>query len=656
MFIRDRLPSLPLLILGVALLAQPLPGRTAEIGAEIKAFALPDMHGRERSLSEFADNQLVVVAFLGTECPLARLYAPRLQEICDEYQARGVAFIGVDSNQQDSLTEISAFAEHYGVKFPLLKDRDQSVADQLGVERNPHVVVLDKNRVIRYSGRVDDQYGLGSSSGYARTKVNRRDLATALDELLSGKEVSERNVKALGCLIHRTTKKAPQGDITFTKHIAALLQTRCVQCHRANEIGPMALTDYDEVVGWADMIREVVSENRMPPWPANPEFGHFANDARLTDEEKQLLFAWVDNGCPHGDPKDLPAPREWTDGWQIPQPDQVVRMGTSFDVPAEGVIPYQYFVVDPNWTEDKWIRAAEARAGNRSVVHHIIVFVIPGGASSMLNTLVDKDGHVNTEMIERLRTARESGARANGSRSETAGSRREGRGGLGAGLAGLEGRGGGLTAYVPGHVPSVYPAGVATFVPKGSKLIFQMHYTANGKAQQDQSYVGVVFADPATVSQRVHGGAVGNRDLTIPPNLNDYVVTGERKLPSEQWLYTMSPHMHVRGKSFRYVAHYPDGTSEVLLDVPHYDFNWQLQYNLAKPKLLPAGTKLVCTAHYDNSNDNLANPNPNDTVHWGPQTWDEMMLGFYSTVSAADDAHSESPSAKQAEPAGEGEE
>ena len=624
----------------------PSSAMAAESATRIERFMLPDMHGRDRSLDELSSNKLVVVAFLGVECPLARLYAPRLQELSDEYAAKGVAFVAIDSNQQDSLTDLVAFAQQYGVKFPLLKDRDQSVADQFGAARTPEVFVLDGQRAIRYRGRIDDQYGQGSSSGYAKTKVTRRDLASALDELLAGQQVSQPSTQAVGCLIGRKPKVSPTGDVTYAKQIASLLENRCVSCHRPGEVGPMALTDYDEVVGWADMIREVVQGERMPPWNANPEYGHFANDARLSDDEKQLLYTWIDNGCPQGDLSELPKPREWSDGWQIATPDQVIKMKRPFKVPAEGVVPYQHMILDPGWTEDKWIQQVEARAGNRAVVHHIIAFVIP------------------PEMIQQI-TARLLSGRGPGGRGPGGhgpGSRGPGghgpggrgpggpigpsdvgsglRGGAGGGgfLSSLEAGGGMLTAYVPGSVGTVHEPGVATFVPKGSRIVLQMHYTPNGTPQEDQSYVGVVFADPKTVKKRARGNAAINGSFAIPAGDDNYEVTSRTVIPNDQLLEWMSPHMHLRGKAFRFVAKYPDGTSEILLDVPKYDFNWQLRYVLAEPKKLPAGTVVECIAHFDNSADNVANPNPNEVVHWGPQTWEEMMIGFFGGVSVEDDA------------------
>lgn len=584
----------------------------AEIGARIDRFELPDVHGRTRELGEWAEKPLVVVAFLGTECPLSRQYAARLQELSEHYAERGVEFVGIDANAQDSLTDMSSFANQFGIRFPLLKDRDQSVADKFGAVRNPEVFVLDKDRSIRYRGRIDDQYGLGSSSGYARTQVKVRNLAEALDELLAGKQVSQSVTQATGCLIGRTPKSQPGGEVTYAKHIAAMMQNHCVACHRPGQIGPFALTDYEEVAGWGAMIKEVVTEGRMPPWSANPKFGHFTNDARLSDREKTLIYAWVDHGCPQGDLADLPAPRSWKDGWQIAEPHQIVRMEKPFTVPAEGVVDYQNVLVDPGWTEDKWIQAAEVRPGNRAVVHHIIATAVPPGATQQ----------ARAARRDAKDSATREGAPARPARTD------DGE------LRGIK-----LTAYVPGRLANTNRPGVAMFVPAGSKIAFQLHYTPNGKEQDDQSYIGFVFADPKTIKKRLHGGRAGNSSFVIPPRADNHEVVAEVTMSSDKMMLWMSPHMHLRGKSFRYEAHYLDGTSEILLDVPKYDFNWQITYELAEPKPLPKGTRLVCTAHFDNSDDNPANPDPTDTVRFGPQTWHEMMIGWYATLSAEDDGY-----------------
>ncbi len=394
--------------------------------------------------------------------------------------------------------------------------------------------------------------------------------------------------EASGCLIGRAAKITPHGDVTYNNQIIRLLQKRCVECHRAGEVAPFALVDYHEVVGWAPMMREVIDEGRMPPWFADPAHGSFANDVRLTAEEKTLFRTWVDNGCPKAMPetcrrrRTLPRVGKWC------EPDQVIYMRDEpYAVPAEGVVAYQYFVVDPHFTEDKWVQAAEARPGNRGAVHHMIAFV-----------------------------------QAPPKREKTGNDFR---------------RGGGLVGYTPGDRARIYPPGVAAYIPAGSKFIFQMHYTPNGTKQEDRSYIGLKFADPSTVKRRARGGAAVNRRFTIQPGAQNQEVKALYTFDRDTLLATLFPHMHLRGKSFSYVARYPNGTNEILLDVPHYDFNWQLRYVLTEPKLMPRGTVLECVAHFDNSEDNLANPNPKAPVRWGDQAFEEMMIGFFSTLPVTDD-------------------
>ncbi len=552
------------------------------IGKKVENFSLPDFHGKSHSLDDY-QGKVVVLAFLGTECPLAKSYAPRLRDLAAEFEKQGAAFIGIDANQQDSLTEIGAFARVSEIKFPMLKDNNNQVADRVGAIRTPEVFVLDRDRVVRYWGRIDDQFGQKTGSGYAKPKLSERNLADALTEVLAGKPVSRPVVKADGCFIGRVSKTDPHGDVTYTKHVARIMQNRCVECHRNGEIAPFSLTSFDEVVGWAETIREVTSEGRMPPWFANPEHGHFSNDARLSKDEKQLINTWVDNGCPKGDAKDMPPAKHYVEGWQIGQPDQVFYMRDKpFTVPAEGVVDYQFYTVDPGWTEDKWIQATESRPGNRAVVHHIIVFVQP------------KEGG---DVFAR----------------------------------------GGIGGYAPGTPPNVSPPGTAIKVPANSRLVFQLHYTPNGTEQDDRSMIGVKFADPKTVKQAVRGALVGDMAFKIPPGDANYEVKAKHLFLKDTLLLNLTPHMHLRGKDFKYEAEYPDGTREVLLDVPNYDFNWQIRYMFTEPKLMPKGTRMYCTAHFNNSADNLANPDPKDTVTFGEQTWEEMMFGFYTSIDPKQD-------------------
>jgi mono/diheme cytochrome c family protein len=476
------------------------------------------------------------------------------------------------------LKELNAYVQRHNITFPMLKDVGNRLADVVGATRTPEVYLLDASGVVQYHGRIDDQYGIG----YAREKPQRSDLSLAIDELISGSPVTVAQTDAVGCFIGKVKQLAARGDVTFTRHIAPLLNQHCVACHREGEIGPFNLTSYQDIAGWEDTILEVVDQQRMPPWNANPEFGHFSNDPRLTPKEIQLLRKWIEQGMPEGDPADLPPPPKFVDGWKIPQPDQILEMRAQpFAVPAEGTVKYQRFEVDPGWSEDKYIVAAEARPQNRAVVHHILVYVL--GPNERRASL----GRV-------------------------------------------------LVGYAPGSVPVELTGGTAIHVPALSRLLFELHYTPNGSPQLDKSYVGVCFTEPDRVTKLVQGRQVIEHEFLIPPRESHHAVEAEYQFRQDELLLSMTPHMHLRGKAFRYVAEFPDGQSEVLLDVPKYDFNWQLRYILREPKLMPAGTKMVCSAVFDNSDGNLANPNPDQSVRWGDQSWEEMMIGFFDTVPKAE--------------------
>ena len=516
-----------------------LHGAETRVGAKVDDFTLPDYLGTKHSLTDWQDQKAVVIAFLGVECPVARQYGGRLAELATKYEPQGVAFLGIDSNQQDSLAEITHFAREYQIEFPLLRDAGNAVADQLGAQRTPEVFVVDARRVVRYWGRIDDQYGVG----YARKSATRNFVAAALDDLLAGKEVREPTQDPVGCFIGRVQRTTPTGDVTFTKHIAAILHQRCVGCHRAGEVAPFPLVEYDEVVGWSETIREVIAEGRMPPWHAHPDHGKFDNDMRLSDREKDLINSWIKNGCPQGKAADLPMLSPFVEGWRIPRPDVVYRMPQAFQVPAKGVVEYQHFTIDPGFTEDKWIKAAEVRPGNRAVTHHLIAFFHPPGSDEI-------------EPIEPLYNS--------------------------------------IVGFAPGLPPSIYPEGTYRHIPAGSKIIIQAHYTPNGSLQTDQSEVGLVFADPKSVQKEMTVAAALNWQFRIPAGANGHVVESTQKFDEDTLLWALTPHMHLRGKSFRFVAHDPDGKEEILLDVPRYDFNWQNTYTFAQPKLLTAGTVIRC--------------------------------------------------------------
>ncbi|HEV3145508.1 MAG TPA: redoxin domain-containing protein [Gemmataceae bacterium] len=556
-------------------------------------FALPDIQGRRHTLNEWRDKPLVVLAFLSADCPVSRLYAERLEELAQEFGPRGVAVIAIDPDAEDSAANLQKLQSELRLTYSFLCDSDQTLARRLGITRTPKVLVLDSSRRIRYQGRVDDQY----TPGAHRAKPARRDLAEALRDLLAGRAVRVPHTVATGCPLPplpkepepKTAPGSSRDAVTYHQDLAPIIARRCATCHQAGGIAPFALDKSQDVARRKKAMLEAIADRRMPPWHADPQFGRFANDPSLSDEERRLFSAWQVAGFPMGVPAEAtspPAP-EHRDGWSISGPDVIVSIPQPFAVAETGVIPYQYFEVDPGFREDHWIQEAEIRPGNRKVVHHATVFLRPPGSTDLVF-----QGELQSFCV---------------------------------------------AAYAMGTPPLILPRGMAKKVPAGWKFVFVIHYVPGGANQFDQTQLGIRFADPRLVQKEVATNILISDNFTIPPRCADHVVSRSRTFEHDVLLLALFPHMHLRGVSFRYEAKYPDGRTETLLFVPRWDMNWQHRYVFAEPKRLPAGTTLTATAHYDNSENNPNNPDPDAEVHAGPQTNDEMFNGYYDFCLADQD-------------------
>ncbi len=535
----------------------------------VDSFQLPNIDNESVEVAP-KENQLTVVCFLGTECPLAKLYAPRLNDLAAQFDS--VQFVAINSNQQDSVEDVRKYAETHSLAFPMLKDFRNEVADQFDAKRTPEVFVLDGDFDVRYRGRIDDQY----TPGVSKAAASRHELREALEALTAGREVAEPETTPVGCFIGRVREPVVDSSVNYCKQVSRLLQQHCVECHREGEIGPFSLEDYEEVTGWAETMIEVIDEGRMPPWHANPKFGEFTNSRHMSDAAKETLRTWVEAGMPYGDADDLPEQLERETGWRLPRdPDVVVSMSKNeFTVPADGTVEYQYFVVDPGFTEDKWITGAQIQPGNSSVLHHSIVFVRPPDGSQFRGI-------------------------------------------------------GWLTAYVPGSRAGAFPEGHAIKVPAKSKLVFQQHYTPTGTEQTDLTTLGLTFGKDEEIHHEVYTLAGIDQQFEIPPHADNHIVRSEvYSMPQHATLRSIMPHMHLRGKSFRLFAERGD-SDEVLLDVPGYDFNWQHAYQLKEPIPLSSLDRLHFEVAFDNSAANPVNPDPKEHVTWGDQTWEEMAVAFF---------------------------
>jgi thiol-disulfide isomerase/thioredoxin len=558
------------------------------VGRLVPDLEMAPLTGKRFRLSDLKPARATVIAFISTTCPVSKRFAPTLAGLERDYSARGVRFIFVDPLASDTADQIAEAIRVHDFKGPFVRDTNKEIRNALGARSTTEVFVLDAARTLVYRGALDDQYGLA----YSLDRPRKRYLIDALDAVLAGKTPRFAATSAPGCALEVTAKSAPPVSIDYHGRISRTVQQHCQECHHTGGVAPFALETYDEVASHAGMIRKMVEKDLMPPWFAGPTpAGHsslWANDRTLPSDDKRDLLAWIAAGKKEGNPADAPLPRVFPKEWQIGTPDAVVQIPAPIAVKATGKMPYQNVFVETSFGEDRWVRALEVRPTAREVVHHVLVFILPKQTNATA-TVTNSSG--------RRRRARED-----------------------------EG-GNFFAAYVPGNNLLRYDEGFAKLLSAGATLQFQIHYTPNGTPATDQTRLGLVFAkEPPRHEVRVVG--IANTGLKIPPGAANHEVHAATPVLFDARVMSFMPHMHVRGKAFRYELALPDGSKQLLLDVPRYDFNWQLQYKLAEPIDAPLGSRLLATGWFDNSTNNPANPDPAREVKWGPQTDDEMMLGY----------------------------
>ena len=392
---------------------------------------------------------------------------------------------------------------------------------------------------------------------------------------------------------------------TFTKDVAPILQNRCQVCHRPGEAAPFSLLSYEQARPWAKAIKEAVLSRKMPPWFADPHYGKFANDNSLQPKEIATLAAWVDAGAPQGNPKDLPPPRQFADGWAIPKPDAIIELPTAYEIPATGTIEYQHILIPAPFKTDKWVQFAEARPTDRSRVHHIIAFIREPGSDWL------KDAKPGIPFVPEKPKADEA-------------------------VDTSELPSDFLVGYAPGQPPEKFEPGQAKLIRAGSDIILQVHYTTNGKPGTDRSRIGLVFAKEPP-AKRVFTVSATNGKFKIPAGDPNHRVDAAFELGHAVTLYGLHPHMHGRGKDFEYRVVYPGGETRTLLKVPNYRATWQLWYELERADRAAERRPHRMHRPLRQLAQQPANPDPTKDVYWGDQSWDEMMVGFFNIVFDAAD-------------------
>jgi len=532
--------------------------------------------GQRTTLGALAGTKATLVFFSSNECPVALAYEQDLAARWKALRDQGVELVAVSTSHA---ARAATDQHRTGARLPysLYQDAGGRLAAALGATRTSEVALLAPGGRVAYQGRIDDRV----TPLVRRPRPTTHELADAIDALLTGRQVAAQRTQAAGCVIAPPRPAArPERKIGYAE-VAPLLGRYCVGCHRPGEAGPMSLATYDDAAEWADTIVDVLRENRMPPSrlsPPDPRFGEFVAAPEPSAAEIDAIAAWADAGAPRG--PGAPRAPAFASGtrWAIGKPDLVLSMPRAYSVPANGVVEYQYYDLLTYTGDERWVEAIEIRPSARSVVHHANVYM----AQPELMT-------VGFDAGERW------------------------------------------ASFAPGRPPTTFPDGVARRLPHGAKLTLEIHYTPDGVPRDDRTLIGVRFAR-SQPHREARSIPLGTLNFKIPPRAAAHEVTATYTLKGNGQIASFTPHMHDRGKDFRYEATLPDGTTRTLLFVPTYNFKWQFVYVPKKMIALPKGTVLRATAHYDNSTANPRNPDPDKEVWFGLQTFEEMMFGFVEVV------------------------
>lgn len=574
--------------------AQPSPWERGVIAAT-------DLSGREYRLGE-DDGAVTVVVFLSTACPVSNTVQPRLGDLADGLAEahrdgdRPVRFFGVVADTDTTSDLAAEHFQHRPLPFPVLFGGREEIRRRFRPTHVPEAFVVDPRGGIVYRGAIDDAF---EAVGRRRPRITRHWLADAVQAAVAGRDPPRASVPPVGCRLELTAEAPFSGDVSFTRDVAPILHARCVACHRQGNVGPFPLTTFEEVKSHAPMVVETVRGRLMPPWMPDANPGHpFVGDRRLADAEIATIVAWVEGGCVPGDPRDEPPLPQSIDGWQLGQPDLVLRVPEPFTVPADGPDRLQHFVVPIEIPEDKVVAAVEFHPGDRRVVHHAVLFLDASGTARRLDAATPEPGY-------------------------------GGFGGPGFLPSGA------LGGWSPGNTPRRLPGGRGRHLKRGSDLVVQIHYHPDGMERVDRSEIGLFFIDEPTAKivaerERLVGSIwTSAYDIDIPPGDPCWTTTASYTLPKEVTVVGIVPHMHLLGRSARVRAELPDGRSELLIAIPSWNYAWQDEFLFERPFPLPAGTRIVTEGVFDNSAGNPSNPSkPPRRVEWGDGTLDEMLFTF----------------------------
>ncbi len=551
------------------------------IGSSVQAerienFVLLDQHGDAHNLHYHRDKSAVVIMIQGNGCPIVRNALTDYKALRDSFADQGVHFMMLNANLQDQRSTILAEAEKFGIDMPILHDETQLIGESLNLVRTAEVLVIDpENWQIVYRGPINDR------QVYERQKAEASNhyAADAIANVLANQPVTVASRDTMGCLINFAQRNADHEQISYTDTIAPILQEKCVVCHTEGGLGPWAMSSYEMVRGFAPMMREVIRTKRMPPWHADPHIGVWKNDKSLSIEQTQTLVHWIEAGAPRGEGEDPLKDLAFAQvEWPLGEPDLILDI-PEYTIPASGVVDYKFPRLANPLDQGVWVKAATVIPGNREVVHHILA------------------GSIDATTAQ---AKRDSGVFDNY-----------------------------LIGYAPGNESNLFPQDTGVYIAPGGEYTFQLHYTPIGREVVDNSRIGLYFHDkqPGNFYRQ---SVVIDPTIQIPPNQHRHAEMAYYEFDKPALLHDLVPHSHYRGVASKFELIGPDGSRETVLSVPNYDFNWQRTYTFVEPMRIEPGSRLVHTTWYDNSAANPGNPDPNRTVPWGLQSWDEMLYGAFS--------------------------
>jgi mono/diheme cytochrome c family protein len=578
---------------GHKLLQESFSNPDVNVGAKIGPLWFHDTTGKSHYLDEITANGPAVFVFLSTKCPLAKRYTVRLNGLCEAESRKSASVFGVFSNADETNESISDYVAETQYPFPVVRDVNGYLARRFAASMTPQAFLVDSAGRLRFRGAIDDNR--------VEDRVKENYLRDALAAVLESKDVACEQTKTLGCTIH-LPETPTDGSVTYSTHVARILQDNCVTCHRDGQVAPFSLTSYDEAKTWATEIKEYTHARQMPPWKPEPGFGEFQDVRRLSEDELTLIAKWVDHGTPEGDSSDLPPTAKFNDDWALGEPDLIVEMPEEYKVGPEGDDDYRHFIIPIKLEKDQFVESIDVQPGNRETVHHVIVYADTSGKARELDAADPGPGYSRF-------------------------------GDVGFPPAAM------LGGWAPGQAHMTLPEGTGRWLPKDCDIVMQVHYYRTGVWETDRTRVGLYFSK-AEKPIVAHYGVSINTKFKIPPGEINYRVEGSlqrKKLKEPVYVVSVYPHMHLLGKDIKVTATLPDGKELPFIWIKNWDFNWQSPYHFKQLQYLPAGSEIKVVSHFDNSASNPHNPHdPPKQVGWGEKTTDEMCLSFFTFLKASD--------------------